>query len=212
MGGLLEMSNGVDSIGNIYKEILTHDRFSSDDLLPLVLASAAHYALVSLELEQHHLYETLPPAEGQARRSQDCASELMEFINGPFGSLIPRYKPNYSYVYLLHFSERYKHAGHYLGSAHDLEERLARHRAGNGARLIEVITQAGIDFEISRLWRFDTCEEARAWEHTLKRRQHNGRECPICQGKPFDVLVSMRRGYWPFHLFPQGKPRRPMSV
>ncbi len=47
-------------------------------------------------------------------------------------------------VYLLHFSEAYKHAKHYLGSADDLEARLERHRRGNGARLIQVIAQAGI--------------------------------------------------------------------
>src|SRR5712692_4279032 len=122
------------------------------------------------------------------------------YTNGPFGCLIPCFKPQYSYVYLLHFRSRYKHAGHYLGSAGDLDRRLEMHRTDTGARLMEVVAQAGIDFEVARLWRFDTCEEACAWEQRLKRRQHNGRECPICQGTAFDTLVSMRQGHWPFHL------------
>src|SRR5438034_5963845 len=89
------------------------------------------------------------------------------FINGPFGSLIPRAPKRYSYVYLLHFSERYPYGrrpGHYLGSTCDLEQRLTTHRSGSGARLLEVITQSGITFEVCRLWRVDTCEEARALE------------------------------------------------
>jgi predicted GIY-YIG superfamily endonuclease len=126
------------------------------------------------------------------------------------GCLIPNFQPQYSYVYILHFLTPYRWCRHYCGSTNDLEERLARHRHGNGARLMEVVSQAGIDFEVARLWRFDTCEEARAFEKLLKRRQHNGRECPICQNKPVDVLTAMRQGHWPFHLFPQGK-RRPME-
>jgi predicted GIY-YIG superfamily endonuclease len=45
-------------------------------------------------------------------------------------------------VYLLHFDRRLHHAGHYIGSAEDLGRRLAEQRAGQGARLIEVITAA----------------------------------------------------------------------
>jgi hypothetical protein len=53
-------------------------------------------------------------------------------------------------VYLLHFERPYKHARHYLGFAQDLERRLELHRAGRGARLVEVIAQAGIGFQLAR--------------------------------------------------------------
>lgn len=81
-------------------------------------------------------------------------------------------------VYLLHFSERYKHAGHYLGFAEDLEARLAKHRAGNGARLVEVITDAGLDFQLVRTWKGD-----RALERQLKRQKNGPRLCPICNAR-----------------------------
>ena len=132
------------------------------------------------------------------------------FIAGPFGWRIPRYKPSYSYVYLLHFSQPYKHARHYLGSTCDLEHRLQLHRNGNGARLMEVVRAAGIDFEVCRLWRFDSIEEARAFEKKLKSWQKGPRLCPYCQGKQIDTLVAMRQGHWPFHLFTHLGKRRPM--
>jgi predicted GIY-YIG superfamily endonuclease len=55
-------------------------------------------------------------------------------------------------VYLLHFERPYRHARHYLGSAEDLEARLALHRAGREARLLEVIAGAGIGFVVARTW------------------------------------------------------------
>lgn len=55
-------------------------------------------------------------------------------------------------VYLLHFSQRYKHAGRYLGYTDDLASRLERHRSGNGSRLVQVITEAGLSFELVRVW------------------------------------------------------------
>lgn len=132
------------------------------------------------------------------------------FIAGPFGWLRAWDKPAYSYVYLIHFSEPYKHARHYLGSTCDLEHRLELHRSGNGARLMEVVTAAGIDFEVCRLWRFETCEQARSYEKVLKHRHSGLRLCPYCTGKPLDSLVAMRQGHWPFHLFTQQGKRRPM--
>ena len=81
-------------------------------------------------------------------------------------------------VYLLHFerpiSSRHT-CQHYIGYTDDLARRMQAHRAGNGARLVEVAAERGIGFEIVRVWRGD-----RAFERRLKR-QHNGpRLCPIC--------------------------------
>ncbi len=47
-------------------------------------------------------------------------------------------------IYLLHFQHRYRHAGHYTGWAADLQQRLAEHAAGQGARLLAVVKAAGI--------------------------------------------------------------------
>jgi predicted GIY-YIG superfamily endonuclease len=78
-------------------------------------------------------------------------------------------------VYLLHFAEKLHHAQHYLGSADDLEARLACHRSGNGARLMEVINEHGIPWQLARTWPGD-----RTLERRLKRRKEGRRLCPIC--------------------------------
>jgi len=80
-------------------------------------------------------------------------------------------------VYLLHFVEPYKHARHYLGCADDLSVRLAEHRAGTGARLMQVVARAGISWVVARTW-----PGWRRLEYKLKR-QHNAPKnlCPICR-------------------------------
>lgn len=78
-------------------------------------------------------------------------------------------------VYLIHFDTPYKYARHYLGSAQDLDARLAQHRAGTGARLMQVITQAGIGWRVARTW-----EGGRGTEWALKRYKNSPRLCPIC--------------------------------
>jgi hypothetical protein len=90
-------------------------------------------------------------------------------------------------VYLLHFDQRYEHAGHYTGFAESsgteasgLLKRLGEHAAGRGARLVEVITQAGIGFRVARLWPGVT----RAKERQLKRQGGASRRCPICLDQP----------------------------
>ena len=82
-------------------------------------------------------------------------------------------------IYLLHFDRPYKHARHYLGWADDLERRLARHEAGNGARLLAVIGAAGISWTLARTWEGDRHEERR-----LKRRGGHARLCPLCKSAP----------------------------
>jgi hypothetical protein len=81
-------------------------------------------------------------------------------------------------VYLLHFDQRYEHAGHYTGFAEGsgLLNRLGEHQGGRGARLVEVITQAGITFRLARVWPGVT----RARERQLKQQGGASRRCPIC--------------------------------
>ena len=78
-------------------------------------------------------------------------------------------------VYLIHFDQKLAHAQHYLGSADDLQARLACHRSGNGARLMEVITEQGIPWRLARTWPGN-----RKLERELKRQKGSPRLCPIC--------------------------------
>lgn len=79
-------------------------------------------------------------------------------------------------VYLLHFEQPYHHARHYLGSTNDLEARLAEHRSGRGARLMEVISDHNIGFVVARTW-----QGGRDDERKLKRRHKSPALCPICR-------------------------------
>lgn len=79
-------------------------------------------------------------------------------------------------VYLLHFDKPYHHARHYLGSTDNLENRLAEHRGGKGARLMEVIADAHIGFVVARTWL-----GGRDLERKLKRRHDSPALCPICR-------------------------------
>jgi hypothetical protein len=85
-------------------------------------------------------------------------------------------------VYLLHFDQRYEHAGHYTGKpgSSGLLKRLGEHQQGRGARLVEVITQAGISFRVARIWPGVT----RARERQLKNQGGASRRCPICLEQP----------------------------
>jgi predicted GIY-YIG superfamily endonuclease len=79
-------------------------------------------------------------------------------------------------TYLLHFARPYQHAGHYTGWTADLAARLADHAAGHGARLLEVVTAAGISWQVAATWPGTT----RAFERTLKNRHGASRFCPLC--------------------------------
>jgi predicted GIY-YIG superfamily endonuclease len=80
-------------------------------------------------------------------------------------------------VYLIHFDTPYKHAKHYLGWASSIQGRLERHTRGDGARLIQVIQQAGITWQLVRTWP----DADRSVEKRLKAHHGSVRLCPICQ-------------------------------
>jgi predicted GIY-YIG superfamily endonuclease len=81
-------------------------------------------------------------------------------------------------VYLVHFTEPYRHARHYTGWTNDLDSRLAEHQAGRGARRLQVITEAGIDWTLARTW-----QGSRQRERQLKRQGGASRRCPICRAE-----------------------------
>jgi len=79
-------------------------------------------------------------------------------------------------IYLIHFHTPYRHAQHYLGYTDHLDDRLDDHRHGRGARLMEVVTQAGIEWTCVRTW-----TGLRTDERRLKRWKNHRALCPLCQ-------------------------------
>jgi predicted GIY-YIG superfamily endonuclease len=87
--------------------------------------------------------------------------------------------PRNGTIYLVHFERPYKHARHYLGWTIDLDNRLTQHANGQGARLLEVIQQAGIQWTLARTWR-----GTRVRERQLKCQGGAARLCPLCGVRP----------------------------
>ena len=81
-------------------------------------------------------------------------------------------------VYLIHFDTAYKHARHYIGFTDNLNKRLCAHSNGRGARLLQVIEEAGITYQIARIWE----DGDRNLERKLKNRKKASGLCPICRG------------------------------
>jgi len=82
-------------------------------------------------------------------------------------------------IYLLHFERPFRHARHYLGwtEGDRIDERLERHRSGNGSKLMRAVTNAGIDFRIARTW-----SGTRHLERELKKSKNVPRQhCTICK-------------------------------
>lgn len=78
-------------------------------------------------------------------------------------------------IYLIHFERRYRHAGHYTGWAANFAARIAHHRAGSGARLLAVLLEHGIDWDVVRTW-----TGTRSDERALKNQGGASRRCPRC--------------------------------
>jgi hypothetical protein len=102
-------------------------------------------------------------------------------------------------VYLLHFDRPIGnlanprgYATHYTGWTLDLPARLTAHAAGRGARLMEVVGEAGIGWQLARVW-----SGTRARERSLKGSGGAARRCPVCQltrlghgpARPADLLA-----------------------
>jgi predicted GIY-YIG superfamily endonuclease len=81
-------------------------------------------------------------------------------------------------VYLLHFAEPYKHARHYVGYSEQLSKRLAHHQNGTGARLMAAVAEAGIAYQVARVWK----GADRTFERRIHNRKHSAQLCPLCAG------------------------------
>ncbi|MBA3715995.1 MAG: hypothetical protein H0W76_26695 [Pyrinomonadaceae bacterium] len=56
-------------------------------------------------------------------------------------------------VYLICFSRLYQHVRHYAGSTTNLTGRMKVHSRGQGARLMAVIKDAGIAWQLVSAWK-----------------------------------------------------------
>lgn len=84
-------------------------------------------------------------------------------------------------VYLIHFAKPYKGVSHYIGWTSNVVDRELRHLAGNGSKLLKAVTDAGIDFNVVRVWENKT----RAFERSLKNQKNAYRFCPVCGAPPY---------------------------
>ena len=93
--------------------------------------------------------------------------------------------PGAGTIYLIHLDTPYKHARHYTGWTTDLAARLQAHREGHGARLMQVITAAGITWRLARTW-----PGGRSRERAIKDRHEAPRLCPECSALPRPVSTG----------------------
>lgn len=84
-------------------------------------------------------------------------------------------------VYLIHFKEKYKHAGHYRGTTNNLKKRLKQHKSGvktKSSALMAAVHAAGIEWVVACTW-----EGSYALERQKMKRGSAKRQCPICKGE-----------------------------
>jgi predicted GIY-YIG superfamily endonuclease len=86
-------------------------------------------------------------------------------------------------VYLLHFDRAHPlapHEQHYIGfTSLPLQERVERHKSGNGAKLVACMQALSIGFQVVRVWE----NVPYAFERKLKNCHNHKRFCPICNPK-----------------------------
>jgi hypothetical protein len=113
-------------------------------------------------------------------------------------ALLERQGRGIGVIYLIHFDRSIGDltnprgfASHYTGWTLDLPTRLVDHAAGRGARLMQVVGELGIGWQLARIW-----TGTRARERSLKQRGAT-RRCPVCQlarlglqpHRPVDLLA-----------------------
>jgi hypothetical protein len=98
-------------------------------------------------------------------------------------ALLERQGRGVGVIYLIHFDRPIGDlhnprgfASHYTGWTLDLPARLVDHAAGRGARLMQVVGEHGIGWQLARIW-----TGTRARERSLKRSGGATRRCPVCQ-------------------------------
>jgi hypothetical protein len=109
-------------------------------------------------------------------------------------ALLERQGRGVGIIYLVHFDRPIGDlrnprgfASHYTGWTLDLPARLVDHAAGRGARLMEVVGELGIGWQLARTW-----TGTRARERSLKRSGGAARRCPVCQLTKLGLALPCR--------------------
>ncbi|HEX8135364.1 MAG TPA: hypothetical protein VF880_18280 [Actinomycetes bacterium] len=105
------------------------------------------------------------------------------WLAGEYLALLERHGRGVGIIYLVHFDRPIGDLGnprgfasHYTGWTLDLPARLADHAQGRGARLMQVVGEQGIAWQLARIW-----TGTRTRERSLKRSGGAARRCPVCQ-------------------------------
>ena len=105
------------------------------------------------------------------------------WLAGEYLALLEAQGRGVGVIYLLHFDRPMGDVANPRGFAeplpgwtHDLPARLVDHAAGRGARLMQVVGEAGIGWQLARIW-----TGTRTRERSLKRSGGAARRCPVCQ-------------------------------
>jgi hypothetical protein len=104
------------------------------------------------------------------------------WLAGEYLALLQRHGRGVGVIYLIHFDQPIGDlanprgfAGHYTGWTLDLPARLVDHAAGRGARLMQVVGELDIGWQLARIW-----TGTRIRERSLKQRGAT-RRCPVCR-------------------------------
>jgi hypothetical protein len=96
-------------------------------------------------------------------------------------------------VYLLHFSQPFKHAKHYCGWARDIKRRITHHQAVRCVKLTAVVVESGIELLAVRVWIGCNLGE----ERRLKNYGGLGELCPLCVAVRHKTRVGSHQWLWP---------------
>jgi hypothetical protein len=111
-----------------------------------------------------------------------------------YRALLERQGSGVGIIYLIHFDRAIGDlanprgfASHYTGWTLDLPARLVDHAQGRGARLMQVVGEQGIGWQLARIW-----TGTRARERSLKRSGGAARRCPVCRLAALGLLQPPR--------------------
>jgi hypothetical protein len=111
------------------------------------------------------------------------------WLAGEYLALLERQGRGIGIIYLIHFDRPIGDlhnprgfASHYTGWTLDLPARLILHAAGRGARLMQVVGELGIGWQLARIW-----TGTRTRERSLKQSGGAARRCPVCQLAPLGL-------------------------
>lgn len=102
-------------------------------------------------------------------------------------------------VYLIHFTQPYHHARHYIGFTADLPRRIAEHQR-DYLHLMGAVNAAKIPWVVAKVWP----DGDRELERRLKRWKGAGQFCPICQAEAGQYSTAILPAGWGASLSPEG--------